>query len=145
MKLFETTDLTAGWEIESSSDWKVNDWFFNVLALETQGKVYVSIASLVEGATYDQNGTSTVRLASNLINAKGFTDVTVSFDYVAGGERDNLESSTIFDYGAFVYSFDGINFTTLEKFVVIITEGPWVKGTYDGALPELDNAKLYLC
>jgi hypothetical protein len=44
----------------------------------------------------------------------------------------------------FVYS-DGINFTTLEKFVVIITEGPWVKGTYDGALPELDNAKLYLC
>jgi hypothetical protein len=76
---------------------------FNVLALETQGKVYVSIASLVEGATYDQNGTSTVRLASNLINAKGFTDVTVSFDHVAGGERDNLESSTIFDYGAFVF------------------------------------------
>jgi hypothetical protein len=25
-----------------------------------------------------------------LINAKGFTDVTVSFDHVAGGERDNL-------------------------------------------------------
>jgi hypothetical protein len=34
--------------------------------------------------------------------------------------KDNLESSTIFDYGAFVYSFDGINFTTLEFVVVLL-------------------------
>jgi hypothetical protein len=46
-----------------------------------------------------------------LINAKGFTDVTVSFDYVAGGERDNLESSTIFDYGAFNILLMALTFT----------------------------------
>jgi hypothetical protein len=44
------------------------------------------------------------------MHAKGFTDVTVSFDYVAGGER--ITSSTIFDYGAFNIFFDGINFTS---------------------------------
>jgi hypothetical protein len=41
------------------------------------------------------------------------TDITVSFDWQAGGEVSQTDN-VVFDYGAFVYSFDGVNFTTVE-------------------------------
>jgi hypothetical protein len=140
---FETSDVPAGWQIQSLLDDKPNDWFFNGLAAETQGKAYVSIASLGEGATYNQNAISNIRLGSNFIDARGLTDVTVSFDWQAGGEVSQIDN-VVYDYGAFVYSFDGVNFTTVEKFAAVLTEGPRASGTFGEKLSDLDDTQFYL-
>jgi Zn-dependent metalloprotease len=141
---FETTDLPEGWEIRSPEDAPANDWFFDGLAPDVQGKAYISIALSGESATYDQLAPTNVTLVSNLINAKGLSDVKVSFEYEAGGEVSPVDGATMYDHGEFVYSLDGANFTTLAAFVGTNSGFVTTSGTYDEVLPELSNAQFYL-
>jgi Zn-dependent metalloprotease len=141
---FETTDLPAGWEIKRSLDFVANNWFFDGLALETQGKAYVSIAMAGTGATYDQNSPGSINLVSKLINAQGLSDVKVSFDYQAGGEVSPVDGATIYDYGEFVYSFDGTNFISMSKFAGTNSGFVTTSGTFDDRLTDLDNTQFYL-
>jgi hypothetical protein len=108
---------------------KTNDWFFNGLAAETQESICFNRRE-GQSATYDQLAVSNIRLASYLINAKGFTDVTVSFDWQKREEVETRFDNVLYDYGAFVYSFDGVNFTTVEVHSSSYREGhlvPMVK------------------
>jgi hypothetical protein len=49
----------------------------------------------------------------------------------------------VYDYGAFVYSTDGVNFTTVEVHSSSYW-GPRASGTYGEKLSDLDDAQFYI-
>lgn len=138
------TDIPSGWETKSALGTDPNVWLFNGLTLDTLGKAYVSLVGASEGATYDSTADGNLLLVSKLINAKGLTNVTVAFDWKAGGETDQVDSEVYFDYGQFVYSFDGTNFTSLDKFAGLASGGAPQTGKYKQILNELDNRQFYI-
>jgi len=143
---FEGDDIPESWEI---LDFSVggplgpNYWEFNGAGTES-GRAYITIG-LTGGATYETNSPSNTILRSPLLNAAGATDVTVSFDWEAGGETDPADESTIYDYGELVYSIDGNTYVEVEKFV---GSGPvgavTASGSYSGKISTADGLPFYI-
>lgn len=63
--------------------------------------------------TYTITSTSDAYLISGPINAKGFSNISLSFNYKCVGEFYN--SVDVFDYGTLLYSLDGVNFQSLPN------------------------------
>jgi Zn-dependent metalloprotease len=141
---FESVDMPSGWETKSVLATEPNVWLFDGLTVDTSGKAYISLGATSEGATYDSTQDGNLLLISSLINTKGLTDVTVSFDWEAGGETDQVDPEIYFDYGQFVYSYDGVTFTSMDKFAGIASGAVSQTGTYSQAIAALDNAQFHL-
>ena len=139
---FSNDGYPTGWTALSLSDgnniWKVNG------DLSAAGRAYIS-DGVSDIPFYDQNSPSNTILRSPLINASAATDVTVTFDWEAGGETDAVDPDVIFDYGEFVYSTDGANYVSVQKFV---GTGPLAantaSGSYSAVLNELDGRAFFL-
>ena len=139
---FSNPGLPTGWSEVRISDgnnvWKADG------DLDAAGRAYIS-NGLVDIASYDSNSATITVLRSGLINAAATSDVTVGFDWEAGGELDAADSSVIFDYGEFVYSLNGSDYISMKKFtgsgpLGAITES----GTYSAVINELDGKAFFL-
>ena len=139
---FEEDGLPTGWSTvvlaEGNNNWKVNGNF------TAAGRAYIN-DGISEIPFYDQNSPSNTILRSSLINAATASNVTVGFDWEAGGETDAVDPNVIFDYGEFVYSLDGSNYVAVQKFV---GSGPLgvntASGTFTAEIPELDGKAFFL-
>jgi hypothetical protein len=141
---FESSDMPVGWEARSILETEPNVWLFDGQTPDTFGKAYISSSIVSNGATYDSTAGGNLLLLSDLINAKGFADITISFDWQAGGETDQVDSESYFDYGTFVYSYDGINFTSMANFAGAASGAAPSSGNYNKAIAALDDAQFYL-
>jgi len=139
---FTNSGFPTGWSevrlSEGNNVWKVNG------DLDAAGRAYVS-DGITDIAFYDSNSTTTTILRSPLINAAAASDVTVSFDWEAGGELDAADPSVIFDYGEFVYSLNGADYISMKKFT---GSGPLgavtSSGIYSAVINELDGQAFFL-
>ncbi len=139
---FSKTGFSTGWTTVSLAD-GVNVWRANG-NLSAAGRAYIT-DGILETPFYDQNSPSHTILRSPLLNAAGATQVTVNFDWEAGGETDAVDPSVIFDYGEFVYSLDGATYTPVQKFVgggVVGTET--ASGSFNAIFEELEGKSFYL-
>ena len=139
---FSGAGFAPGWTSVSLSE-GVNVWRANG-NLSAAGRAYIT-EGLLELPFYDQNSPSHTILRSPLLNAAGASDVTVSFDWEAGGEIDAVDPSVIFDYGEFVYSLDGATYTPVQKFVgggVLGTET--ASGSFSAVFEELEGKSFFL-
>jgi len=141
---FASVNIPSGWSTKSVLGTDPNVWLFNGLTVDTLGKAYVSIVGASEGATYDPKVSGNLLLISKLISTAGMSGVNVSFDWKAGGETDQVDSSILFDYGEFVYSLDGTNFNSLAYFAGTASGASPSSGKYNKALTVLDNTQFYL-
>lgn len=139
---FDTFGFPSGWSSVTLSAgnnmWKVNG------DLTASGRAYIS-DGITDIPFYDQNSPTTVMLVSPVINAAGTNNVTVNFDWEAGGERDALDPDVIFDYGELLYSLDGVWFEPVQKFVgdgVLGVET--ASGSYNAVLSDLDGKDFVL-
>lgn len=135
-----SSGLPADWSVVSIAD-GVNTWKVNG-DLTATGKAYVTDGT-TETPFYDQLSGSNTILRSPLINASGATDISVSFDWEAGGETD-ADPSILYDYGEFVFSLDGINYTSVQHFVGDAAGVAPASGTFTMLLNELDGKAFYL-
>ena len=139
---FSTSSFSAGWSTVQLGD-GVNVWKSNG-NLSAAGRAYITdgVANI---PYYDQLSPSHTILRSPLLNAAGASQVTVSFDWEAGGETDAVDPSVIFDYGEFVYSFDGATYYSVQKFV---GNGPLgtetASGQFQASMEELDGKSFFL-
>ncbi|MFD2519221.1 M4 family metallopeptidase [Salinimicrobium flavum] len=139
---FSGAGFAPGWTTVSLAD-GVNVWRANG-NLSAAGRAYIT-DGILETPFYDQNSPSHTILRSPLLNAAGATQVTVSFEWEAGGETDAVDPSVIFDHGEFIYSLDGTNYTPVQKFVgggVVGTET--ASGSFNAIFEELDGKSFYL-
>jgi Zn-dependent metalloprotease len=139
---FTTSETPEGWFVDSAFD--VNTWLFNGFGTAF-GKAYV-VPSLTstEEPSYDGTANSSIYLISKGIDARGISNVTVSFDWEAGGENDQ---TALFDWGEFMYSFDGKTYESVEKFATTGSPGGLGlndSGTFDMAMPALDGTTFTL-
>ncbi|QED38776.1 T9SS type A sorting domain-containing protein [Antarcticibacterium arcticum] len=137
---FSVSGIPAGWSIVSATE-GVNTWKTNG-NLTAAGKAYVTDGT-TDTPYYDQLSGSNTILRSPLINAAGASDITVSFNWEAGGETDP-DPSILYDYGEFVFSLDGVNYTSVEKFVGDAAGVAPASGLFSLLLSELDGKSFYL-
>lgn len=140
---FDTSETPANWFVNSEFD--ANTWLFNGSGIKSAGRAYVvpSLSSTTE-PTYDGTADSSIHLISKVIDARGIDNVTVSFDWEAGGENDQ---TTYFDWGEFMYSFDGATYESVEKFSTTGSPaglGANASGTFNLAMPALDDKAFTL-
>tara|TARA_B110000902_G_C14294279_1_gene582487 strand:- start:6704 stop:10513 length:3810 start_codon:yes stop_codon:yes gene_type:complete len=142
---FDTFEAPIGWFVDSEFD--ANTWFFNGQGTSA-GKAYVTINDtpiFTQEPTYNGALFSDTKLVSPVINALGIKGVAVAFDWEAGGEDDG---TTLFDWGEFMYSLDGENYESVERFTNGGYPGggigPNATGTYNMAMPELDGKTFQL-
>ena len=141
-EVFDVSTIPDGWDVQAINLESTNDWFFNGVG-QAEGKAYVASPGLMT-PNYNLTGFSHIRLVSPLLDARGRSDIRISFDWGAGGEADAVETTVVFDYGTFQISFDGQNWTDIEDYVG--TSGGQVTefGVYDMILPELANRLFYV-
>jgi Zn-dependent metalloprotease len=131
-----------GWSIVSFSDgsntWKVDG------DLTAAGRAYIS-DGISDIPFYDQLSPSNVILRSSLIQGAATKNVTVSFDWEAGGETEATDPDIIYDYGQFVYSLDGATYVPMDKFVGDGPLGVITKsGSYTAIINDLDGKSFFL-
>jgi Zn-dependent metalloprotease len=137
-------DAPTAWFVDSEFD--VNSWYFNGSG-SASGRAYVSKNVLfgTEEPSYDGTANSSIHLLTSPIDARGVANVNVSFDWTAGGENDG---TTLFDWGEFMYTFDGVLFESVERFTNGGYPGggvgPQANGVFDMAIPALDGKKFKL-
>lgn len=121
----------------------INEWYIDAL---DNNQAHISFPPTTNVTTYTQAVESHIRLRSPLINALGRKNVSVSFTYEVGGERDLVDPSAIFDYGTFEISYDGFDWEEIQLFVGDAMTGGTITeaGAYNSFLPQLDNATFYL-
>ncbi|MFT5250104.1 MAG: hypothetical protein ACI93P_001839, partial [bacterium] len=141
---FDSSDTPADWFV--SSEFDVNTWVFNGIGLTSFGRAYVVPTDLnPEEPTYNGTADSSIHLLSSPIDARGMTDVNVSFDWTAGGENDG---TALFDWGEFMYTLDGVTYERVERFTNAglpgSGTGPQVDGTFESLMPELDGKAFTL-
>lgn len=141
---FDVSETPEGWFV--SSEFDVNTWVFNGVGLSSFGKAYVVPAALnPEEPTYDGTADSSIHLLSKPLDARGMTNVNVSFDWSAGGENDG---TALFDWGEFMYSLDGVTYESVERFsnagLPGTGTGPRANGTFDMAMPNLNGNTFVL-
>jgi Zn-dependent metalloprotease len=143
---FEADVAPDGWEIfDFSGDEGVvapNFWDFNGIE-SAAGKAFIT-DGISNTATYNSLAPTITILRSPLLNAAGTKDVTVSFDWKAGGELSS--DGTVFDYGELMYSLDGNNFVGVQKFLTEVAGGAPVpaSGTYSAIISNLDGLPFFL-
>ena len=147
---FDAAGLPSGWTETQSLDTGLNYWHFNGTGLAA-GTAYITFdpnTTPVYDATganpVDMDASSNALLVSPVLNAQGLSDVTVTFDWMAGGESNaqDMMPDDIFDYGAFQYTVDGGNsYVPVETFLGTdesfgaTPDG----GTFTMLIPELSN------
>jgi Zn-dependent metalloprotease len=141
---FDASELPAGWFV--SSEFDVNTWAFNGTGVTSFGRAYVIPAALnPEEPTYNGTADSSIHLLSSPLDARGMTDVAVSFDWTAGGENDG---TALFDWGEFMYTLDGVTYESVERFsnagLPGSGTGPQASGTFEALMPELDGTAFTL-
>jgi hypothetical protein len=137
---FSVAGLPAGWATVNSSG--TNKWSTNG-NLSGAGRAFIT-DGIANAPMYDTNAPSDTTLRSPLINAAGTTNVTISFDWEAGGEIDAVEP-TIFDYGEFVYSTDGAIYTPVRKFTGTAPIGASkASGKYTNVFNNLDGQSFFI-
>jgi hypothetical protein len=143
---FDGDDIPESWEMidySSGGPLGANFWAYNGAGPEA-GRAYITQPVFSNNATYDTNAASNTILRSPILNAAGTNDVTVSFDWEAGGETDATDG-TIFDYGELLYSIDGKTYVGVEKFV---GGGPGAadtaSGSYSGVISVADGIPFYI-
>ncbi|WP_215966993.1 MULTISPECIES: M4 family metallopeptidase [Flavobacteriaceae] len=140
---FDTSDTPENWFVNSEFD--ANTWLFNGNGVNSAGRAYVvpSLANTTE-PTYDGTADSNIHLISKVVDARGINNVTVSFDWEAGGEYDQ---TAYFDWGEFMYSFDGATYESVEKFATTGSPagiGPNATGTFNLVMPALNDKAFTL-
>ncbi len=88
-------------------------------------------------ATYDQNLSAQMYLRSPQIVATGLSNLTVGFNFQAGGEA---ACSPACDYAQLVYSYDGINF---EQFNAAPMYATLTETSFSTVLPQSLNGKTF--
>lgn len=138
---FLTTNIPTGWGIKTNVS-SLNQWKFGSYL----GRAFISLTGTLPNYEANNNPTDLI-LHTGQIDARGLSNVTVSFDWTAGGETDiALSDGTPFDFGALVYSFDGVNFFETGDIFVGDNFGATPKSdTYTANLGHLfDNRQFYL-
>jgi hypothetical protein len=138
---FTTTGPPEGWSV---SEPDLNAWAFNGINSASERAYVVPAILRTPEPTYEGNRQedSDILLFSKEIDASGITNVNVSFDWEAGGER---EAGALLDYGEFLYTIDGNRFISVERFGT--TEEPFgtnALGTLSMEIPALDRSKFVL-
>jgi Zn-dependent metalloprotease len=137
---FSVAGLPAGWATVNSTG--TNKWSTNG-NLSGAGRAFIT-DGISNTPMYDTNAPSNTTLRSPLINAAGTSNVTVSFDWEAGGEIDAVEP-TIFDFGEFVYSTDGSTYIPVRKFHGNAPIGvSTASGKYTGVFNNLDGQSFFI-
>lgn len=142
---FDTTNMPSGWTEESALGIDPNIWLSNGTTPNALGRAYVENRTTPgTGPNYNQSQDGNLLLITNLIDARGISNVNVSFDWTAGGETEAADDSVLYDYGEFLYSLDGANYVSLETYVAVTGIETIASGSYDTALAVLDNTQFYL-
>ncbi|MBI1226747.1 MAG: T9SS type A sorting domain-containing protein [Bacteroidetes bacterium] len=138
---FLTTSMPAGWGVKENIS-SLNEWNFGGYL----GRAFISLMGILPN--YEANNSPTdLILHTGLIDARGLSNVTVSFDWTAGGETDiAIGGAAPFDYGELVYSFDGVNYFETGDIFVGDNFGTTIKSdSYSANLGHLfDNRQFYL-
>lgn len=138
---FLSTEMPAGWDVVENIS-SLNEWHFG----SYQGSAYISFTG--ELPNYEANNNPTdVILRSPLIDARGLTDLLLTFDWTAGGETDlALGGAAPFDFANVVYSFDGTKFYDLDDVLVGDNFGATpTSGSFEKDLTDLlANQEFYL-
>ena len=137
---FDVSSIPAGWDVIMVNEFSASTWEFNGVG-QAAGKAYITNGT--DTPTYDINADTNVILKSPMLNGLGHKNIEVQFDWEAGGEQD-LTSGDLFDYGEFLYSKDGTNFTSVETFVGTNGGNTVASGTFNMAIPALDNSQFML-
>jgi hypothetical protein len=142
---FTDGNAPEGWFVDSDD---VNTWAFDGLLTAAQRAYVTPSAANTEEPTYEgnRNEPSTTFLMSKEIDANGVTNVTVSFDWEAGGE---IEAGVLLDYGEFLYSVNGSAYASVEKFGTtgVIADAPVganASGIFSMAIPDLARSTFIL-
>ena len=145
----ETPETSGDPLVTGKNQWGI---FNNRLAIT--GKEGLTDTQL-PGGTYNPSSESRTLIRSPRIDARGFGQVSVSFDYRVQGEVDvqsvdpadpNIDRLPVFDYMSLAYSLDGVNYTELNgdgyrQFASVLP----ASGTYSAVLPpSLANKQFYL-
>ncbi|NNK40305.1 MAG: T9SS type A sorting domain-containing protein [Winogradskyella sp.] len=142
---FDTTTMPTGWTEQSELGVDPNIWLSNGVNPNAIGRAYVENRNAPgTGPNYNQAQDGNLLLVTNLIDARGISNVNLSFDWTAGGETEAADDSVLYDYGELLYSFDGSNFVSLETFVAVTGLETTASGTYNSALSVLDNTEFYV-
>ncbi len=141
--LYETmraNNLPPAWSVVTMTG-TANSWYSSA-----NSGAYVGISTIGGGGlpTYNSVGDNDIILASPVIDARGMQDLSLSFDWIAGGETDvpsgvsGLEVEAVpFDYGNLAYSFDGVTWTDFTDFDPFV--GTFISiasGNFSAVLPE---------
>lgn len=137
---FDTSDMPENWSENTVDELSPSLWNFNGNS-QAAGRAYISNGT--GEPTYDINVASNTILQSPTINALGYKNVQVTFDWEAGGEQD-VVTGDYFDYGEFVYSTDGVNFVSVEQYTGTAGGNIIASGTFDMVMPELTNTQFVL-
>ena len=138
---FTTSEAPEGWSVNSPD---LNSWAFNGVNSASERAFVVPTVLSTPEPTYEGNREedSDILLFSKEIDASGITNVSVSFDWEAGGER---EAKILLDYGEFLYTLDGIKYTSVERFGTAAEPfGANAVGTFNMLIPALDRSKFVL-
>jgi Zn-dependent metalloprotease len=138
---FLTSTIPAGWGIKTNIG-SLNTWKFGGYL----GRAFISLTGIAPNYEGNNNSTDLI-LHTGLIDARGLSNVSVSFDWTAGGETDvAIGGGAPFDFAALVYSFDGVNFfETGDVFVGDNFGATPASDTYTANLGHLfDNRQFYL-
>lgn len=112
-------ESTSGWTEQGqfgSVNWTEGTNASVLLSAGTGGSAFITLDGLT--ASYDQLTTSGSRYVSPVIDTRGITNMTISFDYAAAGEQD---TGGTYDFGSFQYSTDGSTFKTVGDPLVLQT------------------------
>ncbi|MFV8393268.1 M4 family metallopeptidase [Flavobacterium sp. LB2P6] len=140
---FSQVGLPSGWSTVLIDTAGTNVWAING-ASSGAGRAFIT-DGLTNTTFYNSNVPSNTILRSPVLNANGASNVTVSFDWEAGGERDAAEENSIFDFGEFVYSTDGATYISVQKFVGTAPIGAVnTSGKYTGIINQLDGQSFYI-
>ena len=138
---FTTSGPPEGWSVNTPD---INSWAFNGINSASERAFVVPTVLATPEPTYEGNRQedSDILLFSKEIDASGITNVNVSFDWEAGGER---EAGALLDYGEFLYTLDGNRYISVERFGTAQEPiGPNAQGTLSMEIPALDRSKFIL-
>lgn len=116
-----SNQLPAGWTFVNGTSSTTNKWVGNNTGAATYGFVGNTLHISNGNATAVTNGTAAMtyssvtagtdaRAVTQIINAQGLKNITVSFKLVCNGE---LDAGEFYDYGIAYYTLDGTNYSAL--------------------------------
>ncbi|MBL6448486.1 T9SS type A sorting domain-containing protein [Fulvivirga sp. 29W222] len=133
---FEGGATPSGWTVAEAKT-SVNDWRIDTENAIT-GTYSAHVSSNANTGSYNINDDAEAYLITPLIDASGYTGLSLSFNYKCNGE---YSSSTYWDYGMLAYSFNGSSFTPFGSEFQGVTSAT----AFQTALPaDLEGTSFYL-